>query len=61
MAKRIIYLITNLANGKIYIGKDSRNRKNYWGSGRAIKNSISKYGVENFKKEINKKSDVLSN
>lgn len=52
MAKRIIYLITNLANGKIYIGKDSRNRKNYWGSGRAIKNSILKHGVENFKKEI---------
>ena len=52
MAKRIIYMITNLVNGKIYIGKDSRNRKNYFGSGKAIQNSISKYGIENFKKEI---------
>lgn len=52
MAKRIIYMVTNLVNGKIYIGKDSRNRKNYFGSGKAIQNSISKYGIENFKKEI---------
>ena len=45
-------MVTNLVNGKIYIGKDSRNRKNYFGSGKAIQNSISKYGIENFKKEI---------
>lgn len=45
-------MVTNLVNEKIYIGKDSRNRKNYFGSGKAIENSISKYGIENFKKEI---------
>lgn len=52
MGKRIIYKVTNLINGKIYIGKDSRNKKNYFGSGKAIRNSISKYGIENFTKEI---------
>ena len=48
----VIYKITNTINGKIYIGKDSSNKKNYYGSGKAIKNSIKKYGKENFTKEI---------
>jgi len=50
----IIYKITNLINGKIYIGKQVRIRKNdnYWGSGVIIKKAIKKYSVENFKKEI---------
>ena len=52
MKHRVIYKITNNINGKIYIGKDSRNRKNYYGSGTAIKNAINKYGIDNFSKEI---------
>jgi group I intron endonuclease len=49
---RVIYKITNNINGKIYIGKDSKNRKSYMGSGQAIKNAIKKYGIENFSKDI---------
>jgi hypothetical protein len=52
MKQRVIYKITNLINQKIYIGKDSTNRKNYYGSGKAIKNAILKYGEDNFSKEI---------
>lgn len=48
----IIYKTTNLLNGKIYIGKDKKNNKNYLGSGVALKESIKKYGKNNFKKEI---------
>ncbi len=49
---RIVYLITNLINGKIYVGQDSYNRPNYFGSGIKIKNSIKKHGIHNFKKDI---------
>ena len=52
-------MVTNLVNGKIYIGKDSKNRKNYFGSGKAIKNSILKYGIENFKKEVIDEAESL--
>ena len=52
MKQRVIYKITNNINEKIYIGKDSSNKKNYYGSGEAIKNSIKKYGKDNFSKEI---------
>jgi group I intron endonuclease len=48
----VIYITTNLINGKRYIGRDSHNNPNYYGSGPAIKNAIKKYGKENFKKEI---------
>jgi len=48
----VIYKITNLINGRQYIGRDSKNNPNYYGSGPAIKNAIKKYGKENFKKEI---------
>lgn len=47
----IIYKVTNLINGKIYIGKDAYDRPNYLGSGTYIKRALKKYGKKNFKKE----------
>jgi hypothetical protein len=46
-----IYKITNLINGKIYVGKYQRVDKNYLGSGIKIKNAINLYGKENFIRE----------
>lgn len=47
-----IYLITNLINNKIYIGKSKKKNPKYFGSGINIKKAIQKYGKENFKKDI---------
>ncbi len=47
-----VYKITNLLNGKIYIGKDEGDRIDYMGSGKLIRLAIKKYGLENFRKEI---------
>lgn len=49
-----IYKITNLINGKIYVGKRVKPQfdKYYWGSGLIIKAAIKKYGKENFKREL---------
>lgn len=49
-----IYKITNLINGKIYVGqkKGSKLIEHYWGSGKLIKAAIEKYGKENFSREI---------
>ncbi len=48
----IIYKITNLVNGKWYIGKDSHNNPKYLGSGLLIIKAVKKYGKENFNKEV---------
>jgi len=50
--KGYIYKITNLINGKIYIGQHNGKDKNYLGSGTALKKAIKDIGKENFKKEI---------
>ena len=48
----VIYKTTNLINGKIYIGQDTKNNPNYLGSGKLLKYALIKYGKDNFKKEI---------
>lgn len=49
-----IYRITNLINGKTYIGqrKYSKLNDDYKGSGKRLWEAYRKYGFENFKKEI---------
>ena len=51
-----VYQITNLLNGKIYVGKHKStkhpSKNEYYGSGKQITAAIKKYGIENFKKEV---------
>ena len=48
----IIYKTTNKINGKIYIGQTKRSWVGYLGSGRVLSKAISKYGKENFEREV---------
>lgn len=49
-----LYKITNLVNGKIYVGvhKTSDLNDGYMGSGKVILRALKRYGTNNFKKEI---------
>ena len=52
-----IYKITNVINGKIYIGQhklssDNEPLRHYMGKGIAIREAYKKYGIENFSKII---------
>ena len=47
-----IYKITNLINGKIYVGKSLHPKDDYYGSGLQISGAIAKYGKENFSKTV---------
>lgn len=49
-----IYKITNLINGKTYIGQHKYKdlNDNYMGSGKVLWRAYEKYGIENFKKDI---------
>ena len=49
-----VYKITNLIDGKYYIGKHkcSCGKCSYYGSGKLIQRAIKKHGIEHFKKEI---------
>ena len=54
MKYHLIYKITNIHTGKIYIGRHSTNKINdsYFGSGRSLKKEVKKLGRDSFKKEI---------
>jgi hypothetical protein len=50
----IVYQITNLLNGKYYVGahQTSEIDDGYMSSSKVVKNAIKKHGKENFKKEV---------
>ena len=48
----VIYKTTNLVNGKIYVGMDSKNDPRYLGSGSQLEDALGDFGRANFSKEI---------
>ena len=48
----IVYVTTNLVNGKRYLGKSDGKNPNYLGSGKLIKCAIRKYGRVNFSRSV---------
>ena len=55
----VIYKTTNLINKKIYVGKDEFNNPDYYGSGKLLHQAITKYGKENFIKDIIETCETL--
>jgi len=62
----VVYLITNMVNGKQYVGQTIQNPKARWYRhvstntyGTAIGSAIEKYGKENFKFEVLDKAESL--
>ena len=49
---RVVYMTTNLINGKKYIGKDKWNNDKYFGSGNLISLALEKHGKAKFQKEV---------
>ncbi len=54
MMQYTVYKTVNLTNGKFYIGVHKTDNPNddYLGSGKIIKRAVSKYGEQNFRKEV---------
>src|SRR5271157_3901627 len=52
--KHFLYRVTNILNGRFYVGMHSTENVDdgYLGSGKRIKREIKKHGKENFKKKI---------
>jgi hypothetical protein len=60
----VIYKITNLVNGKVYVGKRAYSKEKflksyYYGSGKYITLAIKKYGKWNFSKEVIEECESL--
>lgn len=57
----IVYITTNLINGKQYVGSHSTDNINdgYLGSGKIIRKAISKYHFRNFSREILKECNTI--
>ena len=53
----IIYKTTNLINNKIYVGYDTKNNPDYFGSGKYYRRAEKKHGKENFRKAVIDSSD----